>query len=215
MSGLYTTEEHLSWALRHPDKCEFHVNKTFSVIAPTISFVLPTIVMVYSYIRSEQRLVTEITQECCSCYSRVYLETRRLQRRPLVTKCSLNLFVEHFPPSEGEDTGDPDMIFVTSSDIQPIQQISEKKTEASAANKLFLVMAGFLICWLPYFLWLPFSTLLVNIFFYHHFRKNKKNVIFHLEKKLKINKSIPFPKQILSIEPWMIRTLKIWTFLPL
>ena len=101
-------------------------------------------------------------------YCRVYLETRRLQRRPLVTKCSLKLFVEHFPvredmTGEDEDTGDPDVIFVASSGIQPIQEMSEKKTETSAANKLFLVIAGFLICWLPYFLWLPFSTLLVSI----------------------------------------------------
>ena len=51
MSGLYTTQEHLSWALRHPDKCEFRVNKTFSVIAPIVSFVLPALVMVYSYFR--------------------------------------------------------------------------------------------------------------------------------------------------------------------
>ena len=64
---------------------------------------------------------------------------------------------------EDEDTGDPDVIFVASSGIQPIQEMSEKKTETSAANKLFLVIAGFLICWLPYFLWLPFSTLLVSI----------------------------------------------------
>ena len=51
MSGLYTTQEHLNWALRHPDRCEFHVNKTFSVIAPMVSFLLPTLVMVYSYIK--------------------------------------------------------------------------------------------------------------------------------------------------------------------
>ena len=53
MSGLYTTQEHLTWALRHPERCEFHVNKTFSVIAPIVSFLLPTLVMIYSYIRSE------------------------------------------------------------------------------------------------------------------------------------------------------------------
>ena len=83
----------------------------------------------------------------------------------------MNLLLENIPrkegpKGEGEDTGeteDPDLIIITSNDIQPFEPLSEKKTELSAANKLFLVMVGFLICWLPYFLWLPFSTLLVNI----------------------------------------------------
>ena len=58
MSGLYTTQEHLDWALTHPDRCVFHVNKTFAVVGPTISFLLPTTVMIYSYIRSV---------ECAKC----------------------------------------------------------------------------------------------------------------------------------------------------
>ena len=114
-----------------------------------------------------------LTPGVIECF-RVYLETRRLEKRPLVTKCSLNLFVEHSPGKADDttDSGDPDIIIITSSEIQPIQQISEDKTEFSAANKLFLVMAGFLICWLPYFLWLPFSTLLVNIS--DHLGRHKK-----------------------------------------
>ena len=61
MSGLYTTQEHLTWALRHPEKCELHVNKTFSVIGPTVSFLLPTLVMIYSYIRSAVRTRSGVT----------------------------------------------------------------------------------------------------------------------------------------------------------
>ena len=41
------------------------------------------------------------------------------------------------------------------------------------ARKLILVMTGFLICWMPYFIWLPTFTLMVsnitticNVFFY-------------------------------------------------
>ena len=52
MSGLYSTEEHLAWARTHPDTCVFHVNKTFAVLGPTISFLLPTAVMIFSYIKS-------------------------------------------------------------------------------------------------------------------------------------------------------------------
>ena len=34
------------------------------------------------------------------------------------------------------------------------------QNDAGAARKLLTVMAGFLICWLPYFIWLPTSTIL-------------------------------------------------------
>ena len=30
------------------------------------------------------------------------------------------------------------------------------------ARKLILVMTGFLICWMPYFIWLPTFTLMVS-----------------------------------------------------
>ena len=90
-----------------------------------------------------------------------------------MTECSLNLFVEHLPENntvnDAEEVDDyeenPDVIVITASNNREaqIEHISHKKREAYAAKKLFLVMAGFLFCWLPYFLWLPFSTLLVNI----------------------------------------------------
>lgn len=34
--------------------------------------------------------------------------------------------------------------------------------EAHAARKLILVIAGLLFTWMPYFIWLPVSTLLVS-----------------------------------------------------
>ena len=54
---------------------------------------------------------------------RVYLEARRLERRPLVTECSLNLFVEHLPENnagnDAEEVDDyeenPDVIIISSS----------------------------------------------------------------------------------------------------
>ena len=34
--------------------------------------------------------------------------------------------------------------------------------EAHAARKLILVIAGLLVTWMPYFIWLPVSTLMVS-----------------------------------------------------
>ena len=51
-------------------------------------------------------------------------------------------------------------------DIQEKQQDTlndntEEKPDKSAATKLFFVMGGFLVCWIPYFIWLPTVHLLV------------------------------------------------------
>ena len=51
LTGLYTTEVHIRHALRHPEECEFKVNKVFSVIASLVSFFCPAAFMVYAYIR--------------------------------------------------------------------------------------------------------------------------------------------------------------------
>ena len=87
----------------------------------------------------------------------------------------MNLYNEHFSENKaGNDEleivenceENPDEIVITTFDTKQaqIQQISEKRREVYAAKKLLLVTVGFLFCWLPYFLWLPVSTLLVNIF---------------------------------------------------
>ena len=52
MTGLYTTEEHLSIALTNPKECTFKVNKAFAIIAPVISFFFPAVMMVFCYVRS-------------------------------------------------------------------------------------------------------------------------------------------------------------------
>lgn len=51
LTGLYTTEVHMTHALRHPEECEFKVNKVFSVLASLVSFFCPAAFMVYAYIR--------------------------------------------------------------------------------------------------------------------------------------------------------------------
>ena len=77
---------------------------------------------------------------------RVYLEARRLERRPLVTQCSLNLCGDHFPENhtgnhteELDDYVDnPDIIIISASANKEtqIEQISHKKREVSSAKKL-------------------------------------------------------------------------------
>ena len=40
--------------------------------------------------------------------------------------------------------------------------VVEGEDDPRTARKLILVMTGFLICWMPYFIWLPTFTLMVS-----------------------------------------------------
>ena len=55
---------------------------------------------------------------------------------------------------------------------------AEAEEDPRTARKLILVMTGFLICWMPYFIWLPTFTLMVsnitticNMFFLNDYRQ--------------------------------------------
>ncbi|XP_071036168.1 octopamine receptor beta-2R-like, partial [Parasteatoda tepidariorum] len=48
---IYTTDEHLKNRLRHPETCDFKVNKTYAIISSGISFWVPGTLIVGAYIR--------------------------------------------------------------------------------------------------------------------------------------------------------------------
>ena len=59
--GWYTYQSHLDFRARHPNTCQFIVNRTYMLVSSTISFWLPGVVMV-------------------CMYSRIYQEARRQHR---------------------------------------------------------------------------------------------------------------------------------------
>nr|ADI56272.1 beta-like octopamine receptor R1 [Amphibalanus improvisus] len=59
--GWYTYQSHLDYRARHPNTCQFIVNRTYMLVSSTISFWLPGVVMV-------------------CMYSRIYQEARRQHR---------------------------------------------------------------------------------------------------------------------------------------
>ena len=93
----------------------------------------------------------------------------RLQRVTLPPSCSLeladepwqimtNLREDHGVESPVQ-TGHP-LILENTNVIVEKRNEEIPKNDAGAARKLLTVMAGFLVCWLPYFIWLPTSTIL-------------------------------------------------------
>lgn len=49
--GWYSTTEHLDYMHKHPELCEFKVNKTYAMISSSVSFWIPGIVMILMYYR--------------------------------------------------------------------------------------------------------------------------------------------------------------------
>ena len=62
-----------------------------------------------------------------------------------------------------DDIIDNSIILVNNPELRELNRFERFSIsdEARAARNLISVMAGFLICWLPYFIWLPTSTLMV------------------------------------------------------
>ena len=108
------------------------------------------------------------------------METVRLEKSATFTTCSLDLenpYVEDSEPwamlsqplttyNGGLETCDENPVsnplILTSLDITHVvlNENSAEKQDASAATKLIFMMGGFLVCWLPYFVWLPTVHLL-------------------------------------------------------
>lgn len=49
--GWYTTPEHLEYKYKHPDSCDFVVNKYYAIISSSVSFWIPGTLMVTMYCR--------------------------------------------------------------------------------------------------------------------------------------------------------------------
>ena len=124
--------------------------------------------------------ILEKHKKCIIYYFRVYMETVRLEKSTTVTMCSLNLDPsgEEAEPWAilsqplNEPSGEIEIndenpvskpLILDSNDkmIEVFIDSPAEKHDASAATKLIFVMGGFLICWLPYFVWLPTVHLLV------------------------------------------------------
>jgi len=49
--GWYTTVEHLEYRSKHPDTCQFTVNKPYAVVSSSVSFWVPGVIMICMYYR--------------------------------------------------------------------------------------------------------------------------------------------------------------------
>ena len=89
------------------------------------------------------------------------METVRLQNATNIPRC-LSLATTHSAAEEliAPITRGEDMPMIHLAEETP--DIEELDHEAHAARKLILVIAVLLFTWMPYFIWLPVSTLMVR-----------------------------------------------------
>lgn len=50
-TGVYTTAEHIRWLNDNPDQCDFVVNRVYAIVSSSISFWIPSSIMVFTYYR--------------------------------------------------------------------------------------------------------------------------------------------------------------------
>lgn len=160
-TGIYSTDVHLQNSV-DSIVCDLVVNKYFSVIAGMISFWVPAVIIVY-------------------VYAKVYIETRKLARRSqanvvLITSTAANgedCVVEGIEiPSASEDhhdclngknkrkisAGRGKFLSGSHGSLQADKEHRER--ESGAAVTLGIVVGAFLVCWLPFFIWMPLTSLL-------------------------------------------------------
>ena len=69
----YTTDEHLEYRAKHPDRCQFVVNKVYAVISSSISFWIPCTIMLFTYYRIYQMASKQV---CCEPHVLLILISR-------------------------------------------------------------------------------------------------------------------------------------------
>ena len=109
------------------------------------------------------------------------METVRLEKKSAVTKCSLELdpgvevvdvvvdgekaqHITEQVEGEGPCVCKP-LILDCQQQKDSLMKNSVDKPDVCVATKLLFVMGGFLMCWLPYFVWLPTVHLLVRLIY--------------------------------------------------
>nr|ANO38986.1 GCR004 [Schmidtea mediterranea] len=134
-TGLYSSAENFQWQKSNPTKCEFRVNPFFGIGSSIISFWIPCIVMtiVYGLIYKDAR---KQENQIFQMQKRTFSHGHRSS-----VKCdhnSINL-------NDKKKT------------LYKEERIMLQK-EHKAAKTLGIIMGVFIVCWLPFFLWMTIKN---------------------------------------------------------
>lgn len=143
--------------LRNPDSCLFIVNKPYAVISSSISFFIPCTIMVFTYFQ-------------------IFREANRQEKQLAMRQGTAMLMHQHNAgggrgPGGGSGgggggtngealSGSGSSRTLTMHEVDAEQtptkdrHLIKMKREHKAARTLGIIMGTFILCWLPFFLWL-------------------------------------------------------------
>lgn len=140
--GWYTTEEFQQRRRENPDLCEFKVNKPYAILSSSVSFWIPCVIMLFTY----YRIYVEATRQEKLLY-KTYAGPVMLQNKTSIHSdggAETDLCAD-------QDNGDPS--------TPTKRNMNKMKRERKAAKTLGIIMGGFILCWLPFFLWYVSTSL--------------------------------------------------------
>lgn len=150
--GWYTTVENSMHRRKHPDLCEFKVNKIYVIFSSSISFWIPCTIMTLTYFA----IFKEANKQEKQMHSRMG-NVMLLSHRPSKDLNNLNGELNSAGSSKTLTLNEisTDHLHTPTKD----KNIMKMKREHKAARTLGIIMGTFIICWLPFFLWYVITTL--------------------------------------------------------
>ncbi|XP_015585556.1 octopamine receptor beta-2R isoform X2 [Cephus cinctus] len=151
-NGWYTTTENSEHRHKHPELCEFKVNKGYAILSSSISFWIPCTIMTLTYFS----IFKEANRQEKQMHSRMG-NAMLLSHRPSKDLNNLNGELNSGGSSKTLTLNEisTDHLHTPTKD----KNMMKMKREHKAARTLGIIMGTFILCWLPFFLWYVTTSL--------------------------------------------------------